>query len=251
MPRGLRDSVAWGVGFAAQVWAYAFLLTSRHPDSDPEIVMPRLPARSDPISVALAGELRRSRLTVFFRLLLAFPHFVWLALWGILAVVAVIVTWAATLVRGRPPQALHRFLSAYLRYQLHVYAFVSLVGNPFPGFVGTSGTYPVEVAIASPQRQNRWSVGFRALLAVPAWILGAAYASVLWTAAVLGWFAALATGRMPRRLRNTGAQALRYTAQINGYLLLLTDAYPYGGPCEMPSGAAASAQAPSPLSAFG
>ena len=41
----------------------------------------------------LAGEpddLRRSRVTVFFRLPLAIPHFVWLALWAIAAVFAVI-----------------------------------------------------------------------------------------------------------------------------------------------------------------
>ena len=48
---------------------------------------------------------------------------------------------------------------------------------------------------------------------------------------MLGWFAALFTGRMPLGLRNAGAYALRYLAQINGYLLLVTGAYPYSGPC--------------------
>jgi hypothetical protein len=35
---------------------------------------------------------------------------------------------------------------------------------------------------------------------------------------------------MPRGLRNAGALALRYQAQAGGYLLLLTDSYPYSGP---------------------
>jgi uncharacterized protein DUF4389 len=48
--------------------------------------------------------------------------------------------------------------------------------------------------------------------------------------ALLGWFAALATGRFPLGLRNAGPLALRYTAQVNGYDLLLTDSYPYTGP---------------------
>jgi len=37
-------------------------------------------------------------------------------------------------------------------------------------------------------------------------------------------------------MRNAGALALRYGAQTHGYLLMLTDAYPYSGPClEAPS----------------
>jgi Domain of unknown function (DUF4389) len=234
MPHGLRDSVAWGLGYGAQLWAYLFVLTSRYPDSDPEVVLGALPSRSDPISIEVHDDLRRSRLTVFFRLLLALPHLVWLTLWGVLAFFAAIANWGATLVRGQPPAVLHRFLSAYLRYLAHVYAFVGLIVNPFPGFAGSAGSYPAEVAIDAPRRQNRWAVGFRLVLALPAWFLAAAYASVLWTAAVLAWFAALATGAMPRRLRNTGAHALRYITQVNGYLFLLTDTYPYGGPCRVP-----------------
>jgi hypothetical protein len=250
MPHGLRDSVAWGVGYGAQFWAYLFLLTSRYPDSDPERVLGELPSRSDPISIEVEDDLRRSRLTVFFRLLLAFPHLVWLTLWGILSVFAAIASWAATLVRGRPPAALYRFLSAYLRYQTHVYAFISLVVNPFPGFAGSAGSYPAEVAIDAPQRQNRWTVGFRLLLGLPAWFLGAAYGSVLWPVAVLGWFAALVTGKMPRSLRNTGAQSIRYATQVYGYLYLLTDAYPYGGPCRI-SGVTSEPRPSAPPPEFG
>jgi hypothetical protein len=34
-----------------------------------------------PIHLLLSDDLKRSRLTVFFRLLLALPHMVWLSLW--------------------------------------------------------------------------------------------------------------------------------------------------------------------------
>jgi hypothetical protein len=251
MPRGLRDAVLWGLGFGAQLWSYLFVLTCRYPDSDPGVVLGELPSRSDPIRIEVAGDLRRSRLTVFFRLLLAFPHFVWLALWGVLSLLAAIASWAATLVRGQQPAALHRFLSAYLRYQTHVYAFVALVVNPFPGFAGSAGSYPAEVVIAAPQRENRWTVGFRLVLVVPAGFLAAAYSSVLWAAAVLGWFAALVTGAMPRRLRNTGAHTLRYLTQVNGYIFLLTDSYPYGGPCRVQGVTGEAAQQPVPLPVSG
>ena len=249
MPRGLRDVVAWGLGFAAQLWAYLFMLSSRYPDSDPQIVMGELPERDDPITIELDDDLRRSRLTVFFRLPLAVPHLVWLTLWAILAFLAVIGNWAATLVRGRSPRTLHRFLSAFLRYQTHVYAFLHLTANPFPGFAGTRHSYPAEVTIDEPHRQNRWTVGFRLLLAIPALILAGAYGTLLWAAAFLGWFGALTTGSMPRRLRNTSAHALRYIAQVNGYLLLLTDAYPYGGPCQLPGTGGSVSTPPLPAAA--
>ena len=73
MPRGLRDAAAYALSYGAQFWAYAFLLTDRYPDSDPLAALRDLPVREDPIPLELDDELRRSRLTVFFRLLLAFP----------------------------------------------------------------------------------------------------------------------------------------------------------------------------------
>jgi hypothetical protein len=136
----------------------------------------------------------------------------------------------ATLVTGRPPQTLWRFLARYLRYQTHVYAYLYLIANPFPGFAGAREAYPVEALLAEGGAQNRWKVGFRLPLAIPAIIVAGAYSGVLWTVAVLGWFAALVTGRMPRGLCNAGALALGYGVQLGGYLLLLTDSYAYSGP---------------------
>jgi hypothetical protein len=167
---------------------------------------------------------------VFFRLPLAFPHLVWLSLWGIAVFFCSILDWLATLLRGRSPRWLHRFLSAFLRYGHHVYAFLYLIANPFPGFVGKLDSYPFEIVIAPPQRQNRWKTAFRILLALPAVLIAGAYNGLLTIVALLGWFSSLARGRMPRGLRNAGALALRYQAQTIGYLLLLTDAYPYSGP---------------------
>ncbi|MGC2374138.1 MAG: DUF4389 domain-containing protein [Solirubrobacteraceae bacterium] len=234
MPRGLRDAIAYGLSYAAQLDAYLFMLTDRYPDSDPQTALADLPVRrGDPIGLKVDDDLRRSRLTVFFRLLLAIPHLVWLMLWAIVAYLAAIVNWFATLITTTSPDSLHRFLAAYVRYQTHVYAYLSLIANPFPGFTGKVGSYPIEPVIEGPRPQNRWKTFFRPVLAVPAVLLDAAYGGVLGVVALLGWFAALATGRMPLGMRNAGALALRYAAQTNGYVLLLSDSYPYSGPVAM------------------
>ena len=169
---------------------------------------------------------------VFFRLPLAIPHVVWLTLWTVVAVLVGIVNWFATLIVGRPPAPLHGFLSRYVRYTLHVYAFVYLAANPFPGFAGVHGSYPLDVELPGPERQSRWVTGFRIVLAVPAFIVNAVLGWSLGVAAVLTWFAALVTGSAPWGLRNLSAYALRYAAQLNAYLYLLTDAYPHASPLE-------------------
>jgi hypothetical protein len=229
-PRGLRDLVAYCIGYTAHALGYLLLVTDRYPTSDPMRVLPFGELPPHPIRLELADHVERSRLTVFFRLLLAIPHLIWLALWSLLAILAVAVAWIAALVTGRVPMALHRFLAAWVRYAMHVGAFLLLIGGPFPGFVGAAGSYPVDVAIDPPERQHRAVTLFRVWLVIPALMLGGAYTAVVWLAALLGWWAALFTGRMPEGLRNLGAVSLRYTAQVNAYLFLLTDHYPYSSP---------------------
>lgn len=181
-----------------------------------------------PIRITVDDDLHRSRLTVFFRLLLAIPHLVWLQLWGLAVQVAAVAGWFAALVLGRLPGPLHRFSAAYVSYAAQVHAFLSLVANPFPGFVGAQ--YPVRIEIDPPERQNRLVTLFRLLLALPAFILATLLGYLLFVIGFLGWFAALVTGRMPAGFRDLGAFAIRYTAQTYAYTLLLTSQYPNSSP---------------------
>lgn len=228
MPMGFRNLQAYGLRYAAQTWAYALLLTDRYPNLDP--AEPASTGPLHPVGLAVTDDLRRSRLTVFFRLLLTLPHFVWLILWGIVAVLAGIVGWFATLVLGRLPRPLHRFLAAYVRYSTHVAAFLFLTANPFPGFTGTPGRYTVDPELPEPERQKRLVTFFRLFLAFPAFAVSGSLYTLAFVAAFFSWFVALALGRMPRSFREAQAYALRYGVQVNAYLWLLTSRYPYSGP---------------------
>lgn len=183
-----------------------------------------------PIAIHLDGDLRRPRLIVAFRPLLIVPHLCWLALWAVPAAGAVVTAWVVALLTGRVPGPLHRFLASFLREAAHVSAFLHLVGRPYPGFLGREGSYPVDLTIAPPAGQRRLGILARVVLALPSLLLASAFAIVALVAAALGWFAALATGRMPEGLRDLGAAALRYEAQAAGYLLLLTARYPDASP---------------------
>jgi hypothetical protein len=183
-----------------------------------------------PVALHVHEDLGRPRLLVAFRPLLVVPHLCWLALWAVPVVLASVVAWTAALVSGRVPAPLHRFLAAFVRATAHVWAFLHLVGRPFPGFLGREGTYPIDLTVAPAARHGRLGVLARLALAVPACILASAYALLALVAGVLAWVAALVTGRMPPGLCDLGAAALRYQAQTVAYLLLLTACYPDASP---------------------
>jgi hypothetical protein len=229
IPQGLRDAQVYCLGYAAQVFGYFFLLTERFPTSNPHAIA-LYPMPEHPVRLRDEGERRRNRLLVLFRLPLAVPHFVWLTLWSIVAFVLTVVAWFAALILGRVPEWLHRFLSAFVRYSTHVVSFFYVLGGPFPGFLGRPGSYPVDLEIDPPEPQSRLKTLFRAFLAVPAFLAGSAFSTVLLVAGIGAWWAALFVGRMPEGLKGLLGWAVRYEAQLYGYVLLLTDRYPYTGP---------------------
>jgi Domain of unknown function (DUF4389) len=136
------------------------------------------------------------------------------------------VNWFATLFAGRSPQGLHTFLATFLRYATHVRAYLLLIADPFPGFTGKQGSYPIDLEVDPPQPQNRLTVLFRIVLVIPALLLTSILSNLSHLFAVFSWFIALVLGRVPEGLRNFAALALRIETQTYAYVLLLTGRYP-------------------------
>jgi hypothetical protein len=178
-----------------------------------------------PIRLVVTDDLQRTRLTVFFRLILSIPLFLWLALWGIVTLLATLANWVATLISGQSPEGLHNFIGTYVRYSVHVSAYSNLIADPYPWFTGRPG-YPIDLEFDAPQPQNRLTVLFRLILAIPAVFLARLLSGISQLLAVFSWFIALITGRVPEGLRNFAALALRIETQTFAYVLLLTGRYP-------------------------
>jgi 2-(1,2-epoxy-1,2-dihydrophenyl)acetyl-CoA isomerase len=182
--------------------------------------------RPHPIHLVMTDDLKRWRLTVALRWLLALPHLLVLTAWLFIAVPVAIVNWFITLVRGRPSAAVHAWTSRLIRYQVHVNAYVYLVADPYPLFRGWPGHYPIDLAIAPPTEQARLKTLFRIVLVIPAYVFAYVLSYVVSIVGFLGLFYALATGRYPRGFRDFSTYGLRFQAQTFGYLFLLTDKYP-------------------------
>ncbi|GGJ11553.1 hypothetical protein GCM10010121_022420 [Streptomyces brasiliensis] len=80
--------------------------------------------------------------------------------------------------------------------------------------------------LPEPGRQRRWTVLLRWLLLIPQYIA----LLFLWVAAsvvlVVGWFAALITGRLPEPIASFLTGYLVYSTRVTAYAMLLVDAYP-------------------------
>jgi hypothetical protein len=189
-------------------------------------VPPVEPPRPHPVRLMDDDDLQRSRLTVLVRLLLVIPHLIWLTLYATIAFFVVLFNWIVALFRGRPSDRAFRWLVRFLRYSVFVYAYLNLLANPYPPFHGTEGSYPIDMEADGPERQNRLITLFRIVVAIPALVLSSVFGQVLQIVALLGWFVALALGRLPRGMESLGLYCLRYQTQTWAYLAIVTASYP-------------------------
>ena len=183
------------------------------------------PANDHPIRLVANDDLRRSRLTVFFRYFLVIPHNIVLAVYSLAAAVVLLIAWVAGVILGRLPDGLHDFLASFVRYSTRVRAYYGILADPYPPF-GGGGSYPVDAEIDPAGPQSRLSIFLRLLLAIPALILACVFQFGLSIVVVFGWFASVILGRMPAGLEGLGTYCLRWETQTWGYVFLLTNRYP-------------------------
>src|SRR6202035_2207383 len=132
-----------------------------------------------PVHLVVEDDYQRTRLTVFFRLVLAIPHLIWFFLFTVWVVITGFLNWLISLFTGRPSRWFHGVMCSYIRYQAHLGAYLSLVGNPYPGFMGEAGEYPIDVRLPEePVAQRRWTILIRLLLAVPALLVSGTLAGL-------------------------------------------------------------------------
>jgi Domain of unknown function (DUF4389) len=181
-----------------------------------------------PVTFEMAYIERRSRLSTFFRGILAIPHFLFLLVYTIGADIALVGAWFALLFTARWPVGLHSFMSGFLRYSARLSAYLYLGVDQYPPFSGAEDdSYPVQLQIEPPlQRYSRPKVFFRGIYAILAMVIRYAMTIVLGFTGLLSCFAILFTGRQPASLQNALKFALTYVIQADALLLLLTETYP-------------------------
>jgi hypothetical protein len=171
---------------------------------------------------------RRSRLTTFFRLILAIPVAIVLYVFGIVAWFAIVIAWFAIILTGRYPKGLYEFVADFTRFLARVTAYSVLLTDAYPPFSGAEdASYPVRMEFAGPlEHYSRLRTLFRVILAIPIVILRYVINLLLEIGAFAGWVVIVITGKMPRGLFDVMVLANSYTARSDAYLYLLTETYP-------------------------
>jgi hypothetical protein len=170
---------------------------------------------------------KRSRLSTFFRYILAIPHFVVLYVWGIVAFFAVVIAWFALVFTGKYPPALYNFVAGLERYGTAVYGYISLLTDEYPPFSGDTDNYPVHLIVPPPKAEyNRMKVLLRIFLAIPVAIIAYAMQIVYSIGSVIAWFVIVIIGKQPKGLQDMIVLGLSYQQRAYAYLMLLTEDWP-------------------------
>jgi hypothetical protein len=183
---------------------------------------------SYPVSFEADYAERRSRLTTFFRLLLVIPVAIVLYVFGIVAMIAIVIAWFAIVITGRYPQGLYSFVADFNRFLARVTAYGALLTDRYPPFSGAEDpAYPVRMHFDGPlESYSRWKTLLRIILAIPIVVLRYVINLLLEVGSIAAWFVIVVTGKMPRGLFDLMVLANSYAARSDAYLYLLTETYP-------------------------
>ena len=180
---------------------------------------------------------RRSRLTVFFRLILAIPHLIVASLWGIAAIIVTFIAWFAILITGRYPLGMWRFVAEWFAYYQRVMGYTWLLTDVYPPFGNAGSEYPIYVGLEYPEASSRLKTFFRAVLVIPFLIVAYVLNWVGEIVAFISWVIIVIMGTLPGGLFNFIQMVLRFQARVGAFYLLLTDAWPnFSEPQQQPSG---------------
>jgi hypothetical protein len=183
----------------------------------------------NPISFDATYDIPRSRLTTFFRLIIVIPWAIWASIYGIGALVVVIIAWFAMLFTGRYPEGMYNFIAGYLRLSTRVYAYALLLTDELPSFSGgPEPEYPVKVDVAPRQeRYHRGKTFFKYVLWFPQMLIGGyGLAFVVQFAAFVSWFRILFTGKQSITMHEALVGSSAYLVRSSGFILMLTETHP-------------------------
>jgi hypothetical protein len=181
-----------------------------------------------PVSLEVDYVEKRSRLTTFFRYLLAIPWLLWGAIIAIGLIFVTLIAWFAILFTGRYPVGLYGFAVKAMRYNTRVTAFTTLLTDVWPPFdIEEHPEYPVRTTFApQPETQSRLKAFFRGILVIPLYVVAYLYGLIANVAVLVSWLVGVFAGSQPEGLQRFVVGYTGYSVRAQAYYLLLRDEYP-------------------------
>jgi hypothetical protein len=185
------------------------------------------PPAAYPVRLDAERQPEYNRFLPLVKWLLAFPHYIVLALIGIAALFAIVVAFFAVLITGRFPRGLFDFVAGTLRWGYRVFAYVYLLTDQYPPFsLGLEPDYPVRVEIDYPETVARWRPLVAWLLAIPYVFVASILVYVAAIVAFIGVFVILFTRELPEGMFKLILIPARWQLRGHVYSLWMATVYP-------------------------
>ncbi len=180
-----------------------------------------------PITFEMDTPEKLSRWVWLFKGFLLIPHILLFYVLGILAEVALFISWLAILITGKYPRGLFNFILGTARWMARVNGYGSHFTDKYPPFsMGTEAGYPVRFNAEYPEKSSRMKAFFRYFLALPQFIVLGVISvlfGVLW---LVHMVLVVITGKPNSGMFKLMTGILRWNMRVQGYVMLFTDRYP-------------------------
>jgi Domain of unknown function (DUF4389) len=177
-----------------------------------------------------------NRVTTGFRIILAIPVLLLLALFGAgrfgghplgVGLLLFLPVLALLVLRHKYPRWWFDFNLQLARLEARIYAYVLLLRDEYPS---VEEEQAVRLDIVYPDAKNelnRWLPLVKWLLAIPHYIVLIFLYIAVFVVVIIAWFAILFTGRYPRGMFDFVVGVVRWALRVGAYaFLLVTDRYP-------------------------
>ncbi|WP_456696638.1 DUF4389 domain-containing protein [Aeromicrobium sp. P5_D10] len=134
IPAGILTFFAMVVRYQTRVGVYSSFLTEDYPPFGFSATFAD-PGDYSAVRVDFAAETEgRSRVSIFFRIILAIPHMIVLYVVSIIAFFVYIIGWFAVLFTGSWPTGLRNFIVGLMRWSTRLSAYLFLLTDDYPPF---------------------------------------------------------------------------------------------------------------------
>ena len=176
----------------------------------------------------------RNRKTVFFRLILSAPLFLFIYLFQQFSsgndantLVLALPVAAAIIVRNVYPSWLLSFNHAVMEFSTRVAAYVFLLTDEYPTFERNPKVAVLFPDVEGGKKLNRWLPLVKWFLAIPLYIVGLIYSVFAFFAVILAWVLTSFSGTYPAWAGELTLNTIRFWNRVYGYVVaLVTDEYP-------------------------
>lgn len=158
--------------------------------------------------------------------LILIPQIIILMLLSIAVGFVNFIAFWAILILGRYPRGMWEFTRKFIRFQLRVQTYSSVMCTKYPPFGLSDESHPVDLRIPYPERSSRLLVLLAWLFVIPVAFINGFIAIASGIVGFLGSWAVLFIGRYPKGWFEFVRKATQQRMRISAYMMWLRNEYP-------------------------